>query len=241
MSTSAQTELELFMGSVVVDLSGAHPAVTTPILMKWSTYEIGSVSIVGRWNPLNTTTPEPGSWNFNSAGVQSYPTQASGVAATVRTLQNGHYPQVVAAIRAGVPINDWNTPGIRAEIDTWGTHGFASYLATVGAPTPTPAPTPPPPAPTPGPPAPTPTPPTPPKPVTYESSPASILLPLVMLGVGGTMVGWYEYHHNEHFRAEIDRLHTSWDHFTHHTGPSTHPAITPGPAAETFPRRHGVR
>lgn len=39
------------------------------------------------WNPLNTTQKMPGSWNYNSVGVQNYPDFTSGLNATVKTIK----------------------------------------------------------------------------------------------------------------------------------------------------------
>lgn len=56
-------------------------------------------------NPLDTERVLPGSWRINDTGngtgVQEYPTWAEGMKATVITLYNGHYPRIIAALRAG--------------------------------------------------------------------------------------------------------------------------------------------
>jgi hypothetical protein len=52
-------------------------------------------------NPLATTMPAPGAISVNDHGVKSYPSEAIGVDATVRTLQNGLYPGILAALAAG--------------------------------------------------------------------------------------------------------------------------------------------
>lgn len=50
------------------------------------------------WNPMDTEESEPGAWNYNSAGVQDYPTVTEGVAATRSTLAGGYYPQLDALL-----------------------------------------------------------------------------------------------------------------------------------------------
>lgn len=50
-------------------------------------------------NPLATTMDGHGGNAQNSAGVKAYPDEASGVAATVDTLQLGYYVSVVQALR----------------------------------------------------------------------------------------------------------------------------------------------
>lgn len=61
-----------------------------------------------RWNPFATTQRMPGSTTTmnvngtpNSAGVQDYLSWQQGVDATAKTLLNGYYPALVAALRKG--------------------------------------------------------------------------------------------------------------------------------------------
>lgn len=53
------------------------------------------------WNPLATTQPAPGATMFNSVGVRNYPDEATGVQATVTTLRNGFYPNILDALANG--------------------------------------------------------------------------------------------------------------------------------------------
>jgi hypothetical protein len=53
------------------------------------------------YNPLNTTQVAPGSTSMNSVGVQSYLSKDQGLDATVKTLQNGNYGQVLSALKEG--------------------------------------------------------------------------------------------------------------------------------------------
>lgn len=52
-------------------------------------------------NPLATTMGAAGASNVNHVGVKSYPTDTIGLDATVRTLTNGLYEPILAALRAG--------------------------------------------------------------------------------------------------------------------------------------------
>lgn len=52
-------------------------------------------------NALDTTQREPGSYSVNSVGVQAYPDTATGLRATVTTLNNGYYGAILAALRSG--------------------------------------------------------------------------------------------------------------------------------------------
>lgn len=83
-------------------------------LSAWQGHEGGTAS----FNPLNTTQPWQGSSNYNSVGVKNYPNPAAGLAATIRTLRNGYYPGILAALRSGNPT--WN-PTLGKNLSTWGT------------------------------------------------------------------------------------------------------------------------
>lgn len=87
------------------------------LLGAWARAEGGSA----RWNPLNTTEPWPGSWNYNSAGVKDYRTGADGIAATAATLTNGFYWSIVHDLRAGKKSARQIVTDNAAEFDKWGT------------------------------------------------------------------------------------------------------------------------
>lgn len=55
------------------------------------------------FNPFNTTQGAPGATNYNTAGVKNYASEEQGVAATVKTLLNGRYGDIVSALRDGGP------------------------------------------------------------------------------------------------------------------------------------------
>jgi hypothetical protein len=73
--------------------------------LAWMLAESGTEPCNGRsgakWNPLNTTWREPGSTDFNSVGVQNFPTYAEGMAAESSTLHLQYYAQLIAACRRG--------------------------------------------------------------------------------------------------------------------------------------------
>lgn len=72
-----------------------------------------------RNNPLNTTEPAGSSGSINSVGVRAYPNANAGIAATVKTLQNGHYGGILGALKSN------NVHGLAAAIGSspWGTSG----------------------------------------------------------------------------------------------------------------------
>jgi hypothetical protein len=84
----------------------------------------GAEGTSARNNPLATTLGSPqsgvtiaGSTQFNQVGVQNYPNESTGVAATVQTLKQ--YPQITTALR-----NSANTETTVAAINSspWGSH-----------------------------------------------------------------------------------------------------------------------
>ena len=105
-------------------LHGLGAPVTTTgvrLLVAWITCEKGAHGDAWQWNnPLNTTERGFGSTQVvNAAGVRAYPTQAAGIAATVATLRNGHYPHLLAGLRAGDAATFF--AGFPGEMTTWGT------------------------------------------------------------------------------------------------------------------------
>ncbi len=85
-------------------------------------------------NPLATTQPggeDPANpyWNtFGEEGqyhVRNYADEESGVAATVTTIRNGYYPHVLLTLQQQAVTN---AEIVAAQIDKWGTTGFAVRL-----------------------------------------------------------------------------------------------------------------
>ncbi len=107
---------------------------TTKFLDEWHSYE-GGVAIN---NPLNTTQPEAGATNYNGAGVKNYPSSQVGTTATRATLENGRYPDILAALRSGKPFAYGDKGAVEREIQTWGTFGFAAWYAQQGVTIPAP-------------------------------------------------------------------------------------------------------
>lgn len=118
-------------------------------LWNWSIKESGQDPIVNgsiHNNPLNTTQTAPGSTSQNSVGVQSFPDISTGVSATVQTLTNGRYPQIVANLKNSIPSYNWLATGgrgtpttggaVSAQLGTWGSG--TNWLAWTNSP-PTPS------------------------------------------------------------------------------------------------------
>lgn len=80
----------------------------------WRLAEGGTAS----FNPFNTTQKWEGSTNYNHVGVKNYKTEKDGVDATVKTLLNGRYNDIVESLRSD------NPPEVTAASDSlsvWGT------------------------------------------------------------------------------------------------------------------------
>lgn len=79
-------------------------------------------------NPLATTQPAPGATDLpgNSAGVKNYPSFQHGVNATVATLQNGYYPNIVSQLKSGKGLN----ANASADLFTWSGQGYTSAIST---------------------------------------------------------------------------------------------------------------
>lgn len=85
-------------------------------LNAWADCEGGDAA----YNPFNTTEPAAGATDYNSVGVKNYPSYQSGLHATLVTLQNGYYGQIIAALKSNasrsvfagaVGSSPWGTSG----------------------------------------------------------------------------------------------------------------------------------
>jgi hypothetical protein len=112
----ARTQLQ-YMGLPVTSSNVAF-------LVSWAAAEGGNWRNSATFNPLNTTQREPGSqvmFGGNSAGVQAYTSWQMGLSATANTLNNGFYPQIMAALRSG-NASAYNASGsLNGNLRTWGT------------------------------------------------------------------------------------------------------------------------
>lgn len=81
-----------------------------------------------KFNPLATTQSAAGATNFNSVGVKNFTSYEQGLAATVKTLTNGRYEPILAALRSG---DSAVAVGRAVEASPWGTGGL--MLRVLGA------------------------------------------------------------------------------------------------------------
>src|SRR5256885_414099 len=119
-------------------LLGMVGAPVTPANVKylnaWARAEGGSASN----NPFNTTQPgfsEAG--NYNSVGVKNYSNPQQGLAATAHTLENGHYGNILSALRKG---NNAMADAQALAASPWGTGSLVEKVLAGGGPIPAPSP-----------------------------------------------------------------------------------------------------
>ena len=113
-----------FWTSVLTTMGAPATSANINSLAAWFHHEEPSWPPPATNNPLNSTQPAAGSTTFNSVGVQNYPNVLEGISATVKTLTNGYYPQIEAALKAGTGVCG---SGFASEFATWsGPGGYTS-------------------------------------------------------------------------------------------------------------------
>jgi hypothetical protein len=100
---------------------------------RWITREGGG----GDNNPLNTTQQMSGSTllSGNTAGVQNYSNLDVGVQATVKTLTNDFYPNIVAALRSGNAEQADAAGQLSHDLSTWSGGGYTTLTGVAARPT----------------------------------------------------------------------------------------------------------
>lgn len=102
---------------LAVPVTSANVAAVTA----WELAEGGHWHNSAHFNPLNTTQPMSGATSMNSVGVKAYTSWAQGFAATLKTLHNGYYEGILAALRQG---DDAQAVADAVGDSHWGTSSF---------------------------------------------------------------------------------------------------------------------
>lgn len=76
-------------------------------------------------NPFNTTQPAPGAGSYNRVGVRNYGSPQQGIRATIQTLGNGRYGNILGELRQGD--NARETAGALAA-SPWGTGALVQKM-----------------------------------------------------------------------------------------------------------------
>lgn len=130
--------------AVLFRLAAPNSTANNTFLNEWHAHEQSACTN----NPLNTTLHRyNGTDCVHVSGttyVQRYPTTTDGTDATVATLLEARYAQIVQALKSGDPFTVFYSQQVAQQLRTWGSHSFATwYLAHLKTlPTPPPAPTP---------------------------------------------------------------------------------------------------
>ena len=118
--------------AVLRALNAPYNGQTDRFMRAWAQSE----SATARWNPWATTARMPGSTTtrnpngtLNSAGVQDYLSWEQGVQATVKTLLNGRYGPLVAAMRSG---KSSLAMALALKASPWGTGALAERIIRSG-------------------------------------------------------------------------------------------------------------
>lgn len=107
-------------------------AISVRNVLGWMRAEGGHTHNNARFNFLNTTQPEPGAGNTGTQGnIKVYRSLDQGVDATVKTLNNGRYAGIAAAVNA-----DPRTFARAVNASPWGTKSdFSSLISGIQVPT----------------------------------------------------------------------------------------------------------
>jgi hypothetical protein len=98
----------------------------------WMAFEGGHWKNNANYNPLNTTQNEKGAKSINKVGVKAYQSWDQGYQATVETLKNGKYTNVLSALQQGT---DSSAVLGAVNASPWGTKipGYAATGTTAGS------------------------------------------------------------------------------------------------------------
>jgi len=96
--TMSKDELELYFNQLLLAIGAEDSKYNLLFIKSWRRIEGAKAT----YNAFNSTQTYPGSTIYNDSGVQNYKTQADGVAASAKTMQNGLYPVILKALRVGL-------------------------------------------------------------------------------------------------------------------------------------------
>ena len=108
--------IDQFISLLLQKLGAPETAQNRSFLKGWQRWEGGWTNNDASFNPWNTTSGGPGALgSINSVGVKKYDTLEHGLDATVRTLNNGRYGDILTALKSGDPFKAKPVAGL----STW--------------------------------------------------------------------------------------------------------------------------
>jgi hypothetical protein len=117
-SVSESAWISAFLSALGAPATSANTASMTDWISQEGTFGSGATN-----NPLNTTEPGFGSTSvFNSDNVRNYPTEQDGISATVATLNNGDYPDILSLLHSGAGLKS----GASAGLSKWSKGAYTS-------------------------------------------------------------------------------------------------------------------
>lgn len=122
-ATPASASETDFIKAVLSDMGAPPSQANINSLASWFKREFAQWPPNAAYNPMATTQKMTGSTQYNSVGVQNYSDAKTGAQATATTLMNGHYPGIVAALKAGTGLCGQN---LAAEFSVWSGGGYSS-------------------------------------------------------------------------------------------------------------------
>jgi hypothetical protein len=90
-----EQDIEMYK-QILKGISAPVTANTLTFLFAWRDFEAGTAA----FNPFNTMQPYGDSTKYNKPGVKNYTSESDGVTATVITLKNGYYNNLLRSLRA---------------------------------------------------------------------------------------------------------------------------------------------
>lgn len=122
VSVSPSVSQQGWIKDLLSALGAPASAANISSIVDWMAHE-EPTSDWSHWNnPMNSTQQLTGSQSMNSVGVQSYPSLSEGLRATVSTLNNGLYEDILLQLRAGNGLRS----GAEQGLSTWSNGGYTS-------------------------------------------------------------------------------------------------------------------
>lgn len=127
-----------FAKDVLQGIGAPVSAANLEFMAAWNQWESGTAAVQAKgtacYNPFNTEQQAAGSTPFTYApNIPSYPDYQTGVTATIQTLTNGRYPNLLAMLKKGTSATA--TASV-PDLKTWGSGNGPLSILDGGGPAP---------------------------------------------------------------------------------------------------------